>query len=115
VLGSHYPSDVVGSFLLCGFWASLAGVLLDACPGRVAVSARGLALAGLMAAGALAAAVALAERHPAAVTTVRSSPLVVGTGLAFGAFSVAVFGLLAPLLGERPLGEGARTSLDAAA
>jgi len=100
VLGRHEPSDVVGAFFLCAMWAALAGVFLRAMPGRAAVSPRGLALAGLTVAGALAIAGVLAARHPSAVESVRSRPALAATAAVFGLVSIAVFGVLTPLLGE---------------
>jgi membrane-associated phospholipid phosphatase len=100
VLGWHYPSDVVGSFFLCGTWAALAGIALRAVPGRTAVSPRGLVVGLAVVAVALAAAAALAARHPLAVQSVRSSPALAATAAALGVLSLAVFGALAPLVGE---------------
>ncbi len=102
VLGWHYPSDVVGSFFLCAFWAGGAGIALRARPGGAAISARGLVLAALAAAAALAFAAWLAARHPLAVASVRSQPALLATAVALGALSVALFAVVTPLLGERP-------------
>ncbi|HET7573251.1 MAG TPA: phosphatase PAP2 family protein [Gaiellaceae bacterium] len=107
LLGWHYPSDAVGSFFVCGFWAALAGVALGAAPGRAAVSARGLAVGATATAAGLVLAAALAARHALAVDAVRSRPWIVATGAAFGFLSVAVFAVLTPLLGERDLGSSA--------
>lgn len=100
VLAWHEPSDVVGSFFLCAAWTALAGALLGTRPGWAAVSRRGIALAVATVAGALAAAAVLAARHPHAVESARSRPALAATAALLGLLSLAVFGVLTPLLGE---------------
>jgi hypothetical protein len=100
LLGWHYPSDVVGSFLVCGFWASaLAAALPNALP-RPQISPGGALFAvGMVAAGLLLAAL-VAGRHPTAVAALRSSRSVVATGAAIGLLSVALFGAFVAVAGE---------------
>jgi membrane-associated phospholipid phosphatase len=101
VLAWHFPSDVVGSIFICGFWAALGAALVQL-PRRVAgLSAGGLVGALFLVAAALFAAAALAERHPAAVAAARASRSVVGTGAIFGVLCLVLFAAFAALVGER--------------
>ena len=101
VLGWHYPSDTVGSFFLCTFWAAVAGLALRDVPSRPRLSRAGVALAlGAVAVG-LVIAVAIAQRHPAAVELVRSRRALLATAAALGLVSVCVFAAFTPLVDER--------------
>jgi membrane-associated phospholipid phosphatase len=100
VLGWHYPSDAIASFFVCGFWAAVVGLALRGTP-RLALSLRGAVVAVAAVALALAAAAALASRHPVAVAAVRSRPALVAAAAAYGLLSLAVFAMVAPLVGER--------------
>jgi membrane-associated phospholipid phosphatase len=100
VLGWHYPSDVAGSFFVCGAWGCLAAAALRAAARRPAVDVRGLVLALVGVAVALVAAAALAGAHPGAVEAARSSRSVVAVAVAVGFLSVALFAAFTPLVGE---------------
>ena len=100
LLGAHFPSDVVGSFFICGFWAAAIAAALPGTVSRPAVSASGaLVLTGAVAGGLVVAAV-LAGRHPAAVDALRSARSVLATAAVLGVLSVAVFGAFTSLVGE---------------
>lgn len=101
LLGWHYPSDAIGAFFVCGFWAAAVGLCLPGATRRAAVSVRGLLVAALAIGLALLVVAAVASRHPVAVDTVRSRPAMVAAALAYGALSLLVFSTLTPLLGER--------------
>jgi membrane-associated phospholipid phosphatase len=101
VLGWHYPSDAIGSFFLCGFWAAAVGIALRGAPRRPELSLRGTAVVLAAVALALAAAAALAARHPVAVASVRSRPALVAAAAAYGLLSLALFAAVTPLVGER--------------
>jgi membrane-associated phospholipid phosphatase len=101
VLGWHYPSDVVGAFLICGIWACLAAATLPLAERRPALDVRGLVLALFAVALGLGAAAAIAEAHPGAVSDVRSSRSVVAVAAGIGVLSVALFVAYAPLVAER--------------
>ena len=101
VLGAHYPSDVVGSFFVCGAWASVAAFVLRGPPARPSLSPAGLLLALAVVGAALVLAAVLAERHPAGVAAARSAHAVVGTAAMLGFLSVVLFGAYAALLGQR--------------
>jgi membrane-associated phospholipid phosphatase len=101
VLGWHYPSDAVASFFVCGFWAAAVATVLRGTPRRPSVSPAGFALALVLVAAALVAGAVVAGRHRAAVATVRSSRALVATGAVLGTLSLAVFGAITPLVGER--------------
>ena len=100
VLGSHYPSDVVGSFFLCGFWAAAAGALLGDAPRRPRLSA--VLVTAVAVVAALLGAAVLAQQHPAAVAAARSARSVVATGALLGVLSLALFLVVTSLVGERP-------------
>ena len=100
VLGWHYPSDVVGSFLICGFWSCAILGLVSGEGRRRSVNLVGLALACVVVAGALFAAAAIASRHPGAVAEAGSSRSVVGLAALLGCLSVALFGGLMLLVAE---------------
>jgi membrane-associated phospholipid phosphatase len=101
ILGWHFPSDAVGSFFLCGVWASLLALALGNVPTRAAVSTRGALLGVGVSVAAVAVAAAIANRHPVAVASVRSTPAVVAAGVLFSLLSVALFSVITPLVGER--------------
>jgi membrane-associated phospholipid phosphatase len=101
LLGWHLPSDVVGSFFVCGFWAAAIASLLPDTVVRPSISVSGALIAlGAVAAGLLVAAV-IAGRHPAAVDALRSARSVVGTAFVLGVLSIGVFGAFTPLVAER--------------
>lgn len=100
-LGWHFPSDVVFSFLVCGFWACAAAALAGRVPRRPTVSLPGLAVAVVAVAVALAVAAAVASRHPTAVAAVRSRDSLVALAALCGGLGTVVFGLVTPLAGER--------------
>jgi membrane-associated phospholipid phosphatase len=101
VLGWHYPSDVVGSFFICGFWAfAAAAVVPVGAPGR-RLELQGLVLAILAVAIALFVAAAIAGAHPDAVAATRSSRSVVAVAAVLGLLSVALFGAFTAALAER--------------
>jgi len=100
VLGRHYPSDVVGSFFLCGFWACVVAAALRDAPPRPSVSPGGLLGAAVAVAAGLVAAAAIAERHPAAVAAARSGRTVVGLGTLLGLLSIALFAVFTPFAAE---------------
>ncbi|HZS24405.1 MAG TPA: phosphatase PAP2 family protein [Gaiellaceae bacterium] len=100
VLGWHYPSDAVGSFFICGFWASVAAVTLRA-GRRPTIDVRGLTLALVVVGIGLFAAAAIAGAHPGAVEATRSSRSVVAVAAVLGVLSVALFAVFTPLVSER--------------
>jgi membrane-associated phospholipid phosphatase len=101
VVGWHYPSDVVGSFFICGFWAAVVAMLLPAAAVRARLSPPGVLLAlGVVACGLVLAA-ALAEAHPGAVAAARSSRSVVGVAVVVGLLGTALFAAFTPLVSER--------------
>ena len=104
VLGWHYPSDVVGSFFVCGFWAAVAGTLLGDVPRRPQLSAAAVLVAAAAVAAALFGAAVLAQRHPGAMEAARSARSVVATAGLLGVLSLALFAAVTPLVGERPRG-----------
>jgi membrane-associated phospholipid phosphatase len=100
VLSWHFPSDVVGSFFVCGFWAAAIGSLLHGTIARPRFSVPGgVAALGAIAAG-LAIAAVLAGRHPAAVAAVRSSRSVLGLAAVVGVLSLALFAAFTALVEE---------------
>jgi len=101
VLGWHYPSDAIGSFFLCGFWFAVLALPLRGAKPALSVSTKGAAVGVAVVAVALLATAAIAARHPVAVSSVRSRPAVAAAAIAFGALSLALFAILAPLVGER--------------
>ena len=104
VLGWHYPSDVVGSFFVSGFWAAVAGTLLGDVPRRPQLSAAAVLVAAAAVAAALFGAAVLAQRHPGAMEAARSARSVVATAGLLGVLSLALFAAVTPLVGERPRG-----------
>ena len=101
VLGWHYPSDVVGSFFICGFWAFVAAALVPTgAPGR-RLELQGLVLVAFAVAIGLFIAAAIAEAHPYAVAATRSSRSVVAVATVLGVLSVALFGAFTAVLAER--------------
>jgi hypothetical protein len=101
VLGWHYPSDVVGSFFICGFWACAAAAFLSGTVDRPSVSRGGLATAIVAVAAGLVIAAVLAGRHPGAVVAVHTSRSVVATAAGLGLLSVVLFAMYTPLVEER--------------
>jgi membrane-associated phospholipid phosphatase len=101
VLGWHFPSDVIGSFLLCGFWASVVGLVLGSRTRRPAVSVPGVVLALCAVAAGLFIAAVVASRHPAAIAEVRTRESLVALGALLGALSLGVFTAFAALFEER--------------
>jgi membrane-associated phospholipid phosphatase len=99
-LGWHYPSDAVASFLICGFWACIAGLVAGGVARRPTVSVPGVLSAVVMVALGLFSAAFLASRHPYAVAAVRSRQSLIATAVALGVLSLATFGALTPLLEE---------------
>jgi membrane-associated phospholipid phosphatase len=98
VLGWHYPSDVVGSFCIAGFWASVAA----GAPGSPREPGlAGVALAAAAVAGGLLIAAVVAERHPAAVHELRSARALAATAFAIGLVSLGTFVVVTPLAEER--------------
>jgi hypothetical protein len=100
VLGWHYPSDVIGSFFICGFWACVILALLSGNESRRSLHFVGLVLACVVVAGALLVAAVIASRHPGAVAEARSSRSVVGLAALLGSLSLALFGALTLLVAE---------------
>jgi hypothetical protein len=101
VSGWHYPSDVIGSFLICGFWSfAILGLLSSGESSRPSVHLGGLVLACVVVSGALLVAAAIASRHPGAVAEARSSRSVVGLAALLGCLSVALFGAFTLLVAE---------------
>jgi membrane-associated phospholipid phosphatase len=86
VLGWHYPSDVVGSFAVAGFWTSL----VSRGP-RPAVTRAGAVLALAVVAVGLVLAAWIAYRHPVGVETLRTRHALVAAAALFGAVSLATF------------------------
>jgi membrane-associated phospholipid phosphatase len=101
LLGAHFPSDVVGSLFVCGFWAAAIAAALPGTVARPALSSAGALLAFGAVAGGLILAAVVAGRHPAAVDAVRSARSVLATGAVIGVLSVALFGGFTPLVEER--------------
>jgi hypothetical protein len=99
-LGAHYPSDVVASFFVCGFWACVMGLLSRGVARRPSLSLRGVLLALVLMAIGLFAAAVLAGRHPGAVAAARSYESLVVTAALFGILSLAISGAIAALVGE---------------
>jgi membrane-associated phospholipid phosphatase len=100
VLGWHYPSDAIGSFFLCGFWFALVALPLRGAKPTLSVSTKGAAVGVAVVAAALLATAAIAAGHPGAVTSVRSRPAVAAAAVCYGALSLVLFAVLAPLVGE---------------
>jgi membrane-associated phospholipid phosphatase len=100
LLGWHLPSDVVGSFFVCGFWAAAIAAALPGVVARPVVSPAGVLVAIGAVALALILAAFVAGRHAAAVDAVRSARSVLVTAAALGVLSVAVFGAFTPLVAE---------------
>lgn len=98
VLGFHYPSDVVASFFLCGFWGAVVAAALGGTHRR-AVTPRGIAFAALATAAALAVAAVIASHHPV-VAAARSREAMLAAAVCLGVLSLAVFTLIASLAGE---------------
>jgi len=101
-LGWHYPSDAIGSFFVCGLFASLGALALRSSPRRPSLSGVGSVAAVGVVALSLVLAAAVASRHPVAVAAVRSRPAVAAAAAAFGVLSIALFALVTPLFSERP-------------
>ena len=99
-LGWHFPSDVAGSFFLCGFWASLAAAAAGGVVRKPTISFGGAAVGVVAVAAGLVVAAWLASRHPLAVAEVRSRDSLLATAALAGVLSAATFAL-APLLEER--------------
>jgi membrane-associated phospholipid phosphatase len=100
LLGWHFPSDVVGSFFVCGFWAAAIAAALPGTVARPAVSGPGALLAVAAVAGGLVVAAVVAGRHPAAVDALRSARSVLATSAVIGLLSVALFGAFTALVAE---------------
>jgi membrane-associated phospholipid phosphatase len=100
-LGWHYPSDVVGSFCVCGFWACVAGALSGGTARRPAVSIPGFVAAVVAVALGLLLAAFVASRHSTAVAELRSRESLVGMAALLGALSLSTFAALTPLFEER--------------
>jgi membrane-associated phospholipid phosphatase len=100
LLGWHYPSDVVGSFFVCGFWAAAIASLLPRTLVRPSVAPVGALVAAGAVAGGLIVALVVAGRHPGAVEAIRSARSVVATAVALGVLSLAIFGAFTPLVAE---------------
>jgi membrane-associated phospholipid phosphatase len=100
-LGWHYPSDVAGSFFVCGFWACVAGALTGGTPRRQALSFPGVLLASGVVSVGLGVAAYVATHHHAAVAEVRTRESLVGTAALLGVLSLLTFAVVAPLLEER--------------
>jgi len=100
-LGWHYPSDVVGSFFVCGFWACIAGALSGGTARRPAVSIPGVVAAVVAVALGLLLAAFVASRHSTAVAELRSRESLVGMAALLGALSLSTFAVLTPLFEER--------------
>jgi membrane-associated phospholipid phosphatase len=100
LLSSHFPSDVVGSVFLCGFWASAIASALPGTTARPVVSGAGALIGVAGVAGGLIVAAVSAGRHPAAVDAFRSARSVLATGTLIGLLSLAVFGAFTPLVAE---------------
>lgn len=99
VLGWHYPSDVIGSFLVCGFWVCVFGLLLQTSPrSRLSPASALIALAAMS--FSLLVAVVVAERHRAAVESLRTGRAVVGTAALLAFVSLALFSAVTPLVEE---------------
>lgn len=100
LLGWHFPSDVAGSFFVCGFWAAAIASLLPRTRTRPSIAPVGaLVAAGAVAVGLIIAAL-VAGSHPGAVEALRSAQSVVATGVAVSVLSIAVFGAFTPLVAE---------------
>lgn len=100
VLGWHYPSDAVGSFLISGFWGCLGALVAGATPELPTVSFGGKIGAVLVLATGLIAAIALARTHPAGVTAIRSREALLATAVGLSGLSVVTFGIVTPLIGD---------------
>ena len=101
VLGWHFPSDVVGSFFLSGFWACLAARLVPERAGGPAIGVRGVVAAVFVVGAGLVIAAVLARAHPGAVAVARSVGTVTEVAAVIGALGVALFGTFTPLLSAR--------------
>jgi membrane-associated phospholipid phosphatase len=100
LLGWHFPSDVVGSFFVCGFWAAAIAALLPGTVTRPAISSAGALVAVAAAALGLIVGAVLAGRHPAAVDALRSARSVIATAAFIGVLSASVFGTFTALVAE---------------
>jgi membrane-associated phospholipid phosphatase len=108
VLAWHYPSDVVGGFLVAGLWTSVAVAWLALAEPRVTLRGRpreaeraravGVGAGALAAALAVAAAAALAVRHDGATLYALERPTLVVGALAIAALAALLPGALAGVL-----------------
>jgi hypothetical protein len=101
IMSWHYPSDVVASFFVCGFWACVVAAVLNVVPSRPDITRAGAALALAAVVVALFCAALLAQRHPDAAAAARSARSVVATGVLFSVLGLGLFGAFLPLAGER--------------
>jgi membrane-associated phospholipid phosphatase len=100
LLGWHFPSDVVASFFVCGFWAAAIAAALPGAVARPAISRTGALVAVAAVALGLVIAAVVAGRHPATVHSLRSARSVLATAAVLGLLSVALFGTFTALVGE---------------
>jgi hypothetical protein len=100
-LGWHYPSDAAASLFIATFWTAVASALLHGTGRRPAVRWSGLGIALVAVSAGLAAAAALATRHPQAVDAVRTSRASLAAAALFGAVSLALFACCTVATGER--------------
>lgn len=101
LLRGHLASDIVGGYLLAGFWACVVVGALGASARRPRVSRRGLAVAGAAVGVALAVAAAVARSSAHAVDATLSARALVATAALLGALSLAMFAVVTPLVAER--------------
>jgi len=100
LLGWHLPSDAVGSFFVCGFWAAAIAATLPRTVRAPTLSAPGALAAVAAVAGGLLVAAVVASRHPAAVEALRSARSVVATAGVLGVLSLVLFGVFSALVAE---------------
>ena len=101
VLGWHYPSDVVASFFVCGFWASLFARLLHAEPRRRRLSLSSALMAVAATSISLLVAIVVAERHRAAVESIGTRRAIVETAALLAVLSLVLFAVATLLVEER--------------
>jgi membrane-associated phospholipid phosphatase len=104
VLAWHYPSDVLGGFLVAGLWTSVAVAWLALVEPRVPTreadrpGALGVGAGAAAAALAVAAAAALAVRHDGATLYALERPTLVAGAFAIAALAALLPGALAGVL-----------------
>lgn len=103
LLGWHLPSDVLGAYLVAGFWTAVVLLPSSAVRVRSPLSVRSVALAAVAVAAAGAAVAYVAAHHPALTAAAAlSSRALIASFVLFAAVSITIFAAVASLVGEGP-------------